>query len=144
MATEKLIPSGVQALFRTGDVGISSRTIAGVLSGGSWLMGPYRGGTPADPGDFGRCHRMLHAVPGWRERIDEVSARFSRWRGLVEAWDELERLYVEESPGGRCPKLYERMHAILWRCDICGEVVHGLTTREGVSRCYWCNKKVSG
>lgn len=50
---------------------------------------------PVDADDFGRCHRLLHAIPGWRARIGEMRGE-GQWAPLVDAWDELERLYLAE------------------------------------------------
>jgi hypothetical protein len=87
------------------DTGMSSKTIWRVLMGHPATIDVYE---PADPADFGRCHRLLHAIPGWRARIGEM-ARVRGWEHLAPAWDELEALYVEELPSGRAPKLYKRM-----------------------------------
>ena len=67
---------------------------------------------PRDPSDFGRCHRLLAAIPEWRARIGEMAGVSSTWKALVTHWDELEALYLEESPSGQCPKLYARMCAL--------------------------------
>lgn len=65
---------------------------------------------PHDPSDFGRCYRLLKVAPEWRARMSEMT-RVPAWRPFVERWDELEALYEEESPSGRCPKLYEALQA---------------------------------
>ncbi len=49
---------------------------------------------PYDDDDFGRCHRLIEAMPGWRERLDEVATKFPEWSGLVAAWPELTALHV--------------------------------------------------
>jgi hypothetical protein len=90
------------------DTGISSETIWKKFLG---LPLGMRQSPPLDPSDFGRCHRLLHAVPGWRARIGEM-ATVRSWAGLVEAWDELEALYLEEEPSGEGPKLWRRMQQI--------------------------------
>lgn len=99
------------------DNGISSRTIYGALhsSGGyhRWPGGEVSTSVPLDPGDFGRCYRLLKLFPAWRARLPEVAAMHPEWRGLVEAWDELTALYEEELPTGKCPKLYARMQMII-------------------------------
>lgn len=90
------------------DTGASSKAICAKLAG--WTH-EQRASTPLDPSDFGRCHRLLKAIPGWRARIGEM-ADVPGWAGLVEAWDELEALYEEELPSGNAPKLYARMREI--------------------------------
>jgi hypothetical protein len=88
----------------SGDTGRSSVAI--------WShMMHSRGNTehPLDPDDFGRCYRLLKAIPAWRARIGEMASVSRVWGSLVEHWAELEALYVEELPTGRAPKLYARM-----------------------------------
>ena len=67
---------------------------------------------PGDPDDFGRCHRLLVLIPEWRERLREVAAAYPRWRGLVENWDELTSLYLEELPTRHAPRCYKRMQEL--------------------------------
>lgn len=98
------------------DTGTSSLTIFSVLSHGHAAQGAGRRGTPShphDPDDFGRCHRLLKAMPEWRSRLGEVAARYPEWAGLVREWADLERLYEEELPKGRAPKLYARMQELI-------------------------------
>lgn len=97
-----------EAWIKNGDTGISSETIWSVLSGHP----VRRTGVPWDPADFGRCYRLLKAIPGWRGRLSEVASRHHDWKPLIEAWDELTALYEEELPKGKAPKLYERMQAL--------------------------------
>lgn len=63
---------------------------------------------PHDSGDFGRCHRLLEAVPEFMVRIEEMAQRSPQWAALVEHWDELTKLYLS---GG--DSMYERMRQIL-------------------------------
>ena len=89
------------------DTGLSSMTIFRKMM--NQPMG--RCYVPRDPDDFGRCHRLLHAIPGWRARILEM-VDVPGWEHLAKNWDELEKLFLEEIPKGRCPKLYARMKAL--------------------------------
>jgi hypothetical protein len=102
-------------------VGTSSLTLAygltreqAVLAA---LRGHSRGDIPYDPADFGRCYNLLEQVPGLRERIGEMTKAFSFWRPYVDNWQELETLWLEESPSGRCPKLYDRMKELQVEAD---------------------------
>lgn len=98
------------------DTGTSSRTIFSVLSarwGSIALQGHSRPSTPSDPSDFGRCHRLLERFPKWRARLHEVAERYPAWVPLVREWDALTALWLEESPTGKCPKLYSRMKELL-------------------------------
>ena len=73
------------------DTGSSSMTLCQFL-----LLGTVGGyvAVPSDAGDFGRCHRLLARVPGWRERIRDLEMA-PGWKKLALAWDELEALYLE-------------------------------------------------
>ncbi len=102
------------AWLTNGDTGNSSKAIWGVMMGRDVSGG--RAGwttTPADPQDFGRCYRLLKVMPSWRARMPEVAACYPEWKPLVDAWDDLTALYEEELPAGRCPKLYDRMQALV-------------------------------
>lgn len=114
-----------------GRTGISSMTIWAVLMG--VVSGPMRCGfigderydVPQDPSDFGRCHALLEAIPGWRERLHEVPTVFPKWGPMVREWPTLEALWEEESPEGSAPRLYDKMRLLVdegmlldgWRQD---------------------------
>lgn len=96
------------AWLGNGDIGVSSATIWTVMMGRK--ASPRWGhDVPHDPADFGRCYRLLKAMPLWRSRLGEVAVRFPEWQRLVDAWDELTALYEEELPSGSAPKLYRRI-----------------------------------
>lgn len=80
------------------DTGMSSKCIWGVMVG----AGPdgFRS-YPLDPDDFGRCHRLLQAVPEWRARLSEMAAVSKQWAGLVADWDAIEAAFVAETKGER-------------------------------------------
>jgi hypothetical protein len=112
MRCQALGPAGETAEGRWlagGDTGTSSITIWSVMTGRPRPKVGWWPDIPHDPADFGRCHRLLENFPAWRARLPEVSAKHPEWAGLVEAWDELTSLYLEELPSGRGPKLYARM-----------------------------------
>lgn len=103
---------GLAAWLECDDKGMSSLYMAHVMyETPRWAEQFY----PVDPSDFGRCYRFLEAVDGARDRLDIMGlpACGRVWRDLVAAWEELERLYLEELPTGRCPKLYARMQEII-------------------------------
>lgn len=88
------------------DTGMSSKAIWAHMMG---VQPEWGWSYPLDPDDFGRCHRLLWRVPGWRRRIGEMAEHGAVWAQLAAAWDELEALWLEESPSGRAPRLYDRM-----------------------------------
>ena len=91
------------------DTGISSETIWSVMMG---CKPPAWNAPPQDPSDFGRCYRLLIEFPAWRSRLGEVAIRHPEWDALVRHWDELETLWEQESPSGKCPLLYRRMNEV--------------------------------
>lgn len=98
--------------IRSTDTGISSLTIYAALTGNIAALGSWRPDAPYDPSDFGRCYRLLQRVPGWRERLPEVAAKYPVWAKMVKHWAELEKLYAAELPTGRAPKLWARMQEL--------------------------------
>lgn len=94
------------------DTGTSSKTIMHVMEGTSpprWVD------VPADPSDFGRCHRLLEAFPLYRARLHEVAAMYPAWSALVREWDTLTELYVAaiSSGSGKAPDLYKLMKRLI-------------------------------
>ncbi len=105
-----------------GETGLSSRTIALVLSGirsgmkescawkRKWQCMP-----PGDASDFGRCAALLEFIPEWRGRMDEVAREFpgTAWERLVDRWDELTLLWeAGRARGGDYAALERRLREI--------------------------------
>jgi hypothetical protein len=76
-----------------GDTGISSKTIAAVMTGAFPGLVHDGDNHPHDCGDFGRCYRLLKTQPTWRKRLSLMSGQSPQWAGLVRAWPKLEALY---------------------------------------------------
>lgn len=89
-----------------GDTGVSSETIACVAMGITAEQHQYRFDIPADSGDFGRCHRLLQAIPELRAALPLVVAACPKWGPLVEVWDELTALYEQDQAE---EPIYERV-----------------------------------
>jgi hypothetical protein len=94
------------------DTGISSRTIVMAICG-RHVCEERTPHPPLDPSDFGRCYRLLQAVPELRPQFGKVAEVFPVWAPLVREWGALEALYLEESPRKTAPKLYARMQELL-------------------------------
>ena len=93
--------------FCSGDSGVSSTAIAAQMTGNN--TGRAFSDHPGDSGDFGRCYRLLMAVPEFRSRISEMAQRSPQWAALVDCWDELEALY--ETDGSACHKRMKEIQA---------------------------------
>lgn len=104
---------------RSWDVGISSATIYATFAGIGGVAGMPIPGYPLDADDFGRCYRLLKvAPPAWREELRKVAnweKTKKEWEALTDHWSELEKLYEEELPAGKCPKLTARIRELLGR-----------------------------
>lgn len=77
------------------DVGKSSAAIFSVLCAErlKWESNDYgQKATPQDAADFGRCKRLLDAIPEWRNRLDEVAVKYAdtAWPAILLRWAELE------------------------------------------------------
>lgn len=78
----------------SGQTGTSSMCLAKIMLGELIVNVDV----PWDSGDFGRCHRLLKAIPEWRARIPLIiDSAPKAWRGLLAAWDDLEILYEAHS-----------------------------------------------
>ena len=95
------IPEAALAWVAGRDTGTSSKTMWAALTGA--VKGPARldfyRDIPHDGDDFGRCYRLIQAVPEWASRLDEIVAAFPAWGPIIREWDRLCRIYDET--GGR-------------------------------------------
>lgn len=86
------------------DTGISSKQIAAVIVGfdpsDTWHY-------PSDPGDLGRCLRLLELFPDFDiRRMKDVN---EEWDRLSNNWERIAVLYRIEKSSGQCPKTYDLM-----------------------------------
>jgi hypothetical protein len=79
---------GLAKWLASDDTGMSSKFMAAVLGG---IGGKYA--HPWDSGDFGRCVRLLDAVPEFRERIAMMRQHGPQWNSLLDCWDQAENAY---------------------------------------------------
>jgi hypothetical protein len=80
---------GFEAWMESDDTGLSSRYLAISLSGRCAPQLAW----PHDSADFGRCVRMLDAVPELRGRLDLLEHAPEPWPKLWARWEEAEALY---------------------------------------------------
>lgn len=82
------------AWWKDCDRGLSSQAIALRFTYGD---GPSE--YPHDPSDFGRCERLMRAVPEIREWFPAMAQVSPRWARLVEQWDDIVATAEVEVPG---------------------------------------------
>ncbi|MBN4856442.1 hypothetical protein H4F83_05890 [Citrobacter freundii] len=92
----------------TGDVGVSSATMASIALG---LGNPFYGrgfGAPHDPSDMLRCMKLLEAIPEIRDHFPAIAKRVPTFKGIIEHWDELVEVMNRECVGDnwRAPDAY--------------------------------------
>jgi hypothetical protein len=104
------------------DTGVSSKTIWAVMMNcvNTEDAGAFDYDIPHDPEDFGRCYRLLEAVPEWKPRLFEVARAFPKWGPLVREWNHLSALYASEYRRGECHELWEAMRALDDECMTAG------------------------
>ena len=98
----------VNVWLKDGDVGTSSGAIVTKLTGLN-ICKPDDMYAPSDPSDLIRCILLLTYVPEFKPRLVEMSDVSPQWKIIVDNWDELEMMVLEEQPTGRAPITYERM-----------------------------------
>lgn len=77
------------------DVGKSSAAMFAALCDSRWFYAADNFGescTPQDAGDFGRCKRLLDAIPEWRPLLSKVAEKYpeTKWPAIIARWAELE------------------------------------------------------
>jgi len=92
--------------FLSGNTGVSSEAIVAQLMNVKTERAGY-GDYPHDSDDFGRCYKLLEAVPEFKLRINEMATRSNEWAALVEYWTVLTTLYEDDGD------VYELIREIL-------------------------------
>jgi hypothetical protein len=83
---------GLPDWLASDDTGLSSKYMASVLADPPFRAQVNR---PWDASDFGRCYRLLRAVPELRENFGRLANCPTPWPALHSKWAELERLYED-------------------------------------------------
>lgn len=92
---------GLTAWLASDDTGASSKYMASILSGQFSVSHNY----PWDPSDFGRCIRLLEAVPELESELHKMKACSPQWAAVVDNWDKWIELYKARNSN----KLYQEM-----------------------------------
>lgn len=92
---------GLTAWLASDDTGLSSRFMASKLTG----MFEAKYAYPRDPADFGRCLRLVEAVPELESKIRDMSQHGKEWAVVVAHWHE----WVAAHRGGNYKRFYRLM-----------------------------------
>lgn len=103
------MPAAVVSWLKYGERGASSNALCMAIYGVPAEVGNSH---PNDPDDFSRCHRFLEET-GSRTQLERMKVTSSVWRALVERWDEVEALFLEERHTGSWPRTYVLMREII-------------------------------
>lgn len=112
---------GLRAWLASDDTGLSSKYMAHVLAPPAGLGATPRDWDkfdanphPHDPDDFGRCVRLLDAVPELRTHLPNLTGAEHGpvWNAIAAEWDALEAWYREDLASGKSDRLYERLKAL--------------------------------
>jgi hypothetical protein len=82
---------GLSAWLKSDDTGMSSEYMASVFGG--FQRRYYH---PMDLDDFGRCSRLLTAVPEFREKLEMMRDKSKQWAALLDVWTQVEDLMREK------------------------------------------------
>ena len=107
----------VVAWLANGEVGASSKCMAMWLAFGQRTRDPF-GGHPHDPDDMDRCLKLLAIAPKLRERLPMMAELNKTWAALVDRWDEIEAMQMDEIGLGwtkarSAPKTYALMQEVI-------------------------------
>ncbi|EFN5689701.1 ead/Ea22-like family protein [Escherichia coli] len=95
----------------TGDVGISSATLASIACGLKKNIYGHHFGAPHDAADFRRCVALVEQIPEIRDSFDKVAKRVPAFKGILNEWDSLVALLKSEMKihGNKAPETYRRI-----------------------------------
>lgn len=93
-----------------GEVGISSKTMWAAITGAVTTGDKgWKFDVPHDPDDFRRCLKFVTDCGIDDEQMLLVKNVFPWFAPFIDNWGKMLKLWIEESPKGRCPKLYDYM-----------------------------------
>lgn len=100
-----------------GATGASSKTMAFIALG----VKPEYCHFPADPSDLNRCLLLLEAEPMVRLSFPKLRELSPQWAAIIDHWDELERMFLDEAGLVRDPFLLHTPKTYDFMCKILGE-----------------------
>lgn len=94
--------------LRSDDTGVSSETMAAIALGAD--SGEFD--APYDPSDFGRCYRLVKAIPEIRGCFPRISELVPQFAGILAEWDSLAKIYVRDLSRHGSYGLYEKIQLL--------------------------------
>lgn len=99
-----------------GDTGVSSETMV-AISMGAVASDETGFDAPYDPSDFGRCYKLVKAVPELRDQFKRIGEIVPTFAGILQNWDELCETFERDAPKGRSDDLYSRIKELRGDCN---------------------------
>ena len=96
-----MIPDVIAEWLLGKDTGLSSKAIVAHLEDLRIKDNYHSKAHPLDSDDLGRCIRLLNLYPPYRHNLFQLKTLSPKWSILVDHWDELEALYMEDCPNHR-------------------------------------------
>jgi hypothetical protein len=100
---------GLTAWLASDDTGLSSLYMASKLTG----MFEAKYAYPRDPADFGRCLRLIEAVPELESKISDMSQHGKEWAVVAARWHEWAAMSLVDD--------YKRFYRLMKLCYEGGE-----------------------
>jgi hypothetical protein len=98
------------------DTGVSSETMLAIAMGAKKSK-VSRFDAPHDPSDFGRCYRLVKAVPEIRTEFGRIGRIVPTFKLILENWDELCPIFERDQSVGTSPDLYRRIKELRGDCQ---------------------------
>lgn len=115
--TQAYVHAAIGNWMRSGDTGTSSETMAAIALGAD--SGDF--GAPYDPSDFGRCYRLVQAIPAIRDAFPRIAELVPAFAGILREWDALVAIYLRDLPSGKSGELYQRIKTLRTMSNSPGE-----------------------
>ncbi|WP_124829234.1 MULTISPECIES: hypothetical protein [unclassified Burkholderia] len=96
--------------YIAGDTGVSSESMVAVVARAKSLA--HELDAPYDPADFGRCYRLVKAVPEIRGRFSDIAAAIPTFKGILDNWNQLVAIYERDLPTGKSTELHQRIRQL--------------------------------
>lgn len=100
-----------------GDTGLSSETMAFMALG----VKKNHSHHPHDTSDLNRCLLLLEAEPMVRLSFPKLRELSPQWAALIDNWDELERMFLDEAGLVRDPFLLHTPKTHDYMCKLLGK-----------------------